>query len=139
VSGVVLGPAPAPAWPCWFGAVHGGARSGGAEGLFATGTACGAREPTRPCRPAVARCPPNQPSSFWAPWGVLRVNAPPCWPNPGWGRIAAFLAANPAVRVELRLNDRLVDLVDEGVDVALRVSARLGGYPSAANQPRTAS
>jgi DNA-binding transcriptional LysR family regulator len=39
--------------------------------------------------------------------------------------IAAFLEQHPRVRVELLLADRLVDLVEEGIDVALRISARL--------------
>jgi len=37
--------------------------------------------------------------------------------------ILAFLAKYPAVSVDLRLEDRFVDLVDEGIDVALRISA----------------
>jgi DNA-binding transcriptional LysR family regulator len=37
--------------------------------------------------------------------------------------IAEFLAAYPEVDVNLRLADRLVNLVDEGVDVAVRVAA----------------
>lgn len=36
-------------------------------------------------------------------------------------RIAQFLAANPSIQIELRLEDRLVDLIREGVDVAIRV------------------
>lgn len=54
----------------------------------------------------------------------------------GWLRVAAavgfgrmtllpivqrFLAAHPGVKVDLRLNDGFVDLVEEGIDVALRV------------------
>lgn len=34
-----------------------------------------------------------------------------------------FLAANPDVVVDLRLDDRVVDLIDEGIDVALRIAA----------------
>ena len=33
-----------------------------------------------------------------------------------------FLAKHPQVSVDLRLEDRYVDLVDEGIDVALRIS-----------------
>jgi DNA-binding transcriptional LysR family regulator len=56
------------------------------------------------------------------PRGLLRVNAPmsfsihhlaPC--------LAEFRAAHPKVDVELTLNDRVVDLIDEGVDVAIRI------------------
>jgi DNA-binding transcriptional LysR family regulator len=54
--------------------------------------------------------------------GVLRVTAPLVF-----GRrhvtpiVASFLDAYPGVRVELVLNDRNLDLVDEGIDVALRI------------------
>src|SRR6201991_2594865 len=37
--------------------------------------------------------------------------------------IFAFLAEHPDVTLDLRLEDRFVDLVDEGIDVALRISA----------------
>lgn len=54
--------------------------------------------------------------------GVLRVNAPVSF---GTHRVApaigSFLRAHPGMRVELTLEDRKVDLVREGVDVALRI------------------
>jgi DNA-binding transcriptional LysR family regulator len=40
--------------------------------------------------------------------------------------LAAYLRQFPDVRLDLVLDDRLVDLVADGVDVAIRVSARLG-------------
>lgn len=55
--------------------------------------------------------------------GVLRINAPlsfgnlhlaPLWP--------AFLEANPKVALDITLNDRVVDLVEEGYDVAVRIT-----------------
>jgi DNA-binding transcriptional LysR family regulator len=55
--------------------------------------------------------------------GVLRINAPltfgnlhlaPLWP--------AFLAANPKVALDITLNDRVVDLVEEGYDIAVRIT-----------------
>ncbi|HEU4773043.1 MAG TPA: LysR family transcriptional regulator [Lysobacter sp.] len=55
--------------------------------------------------------------------GVLRINAPltfgnlhlaPLWP--------AFLDANPKVALDVTLNDRVVDLVEEGYDVAVRIT-----------------
>jgi DNA-binding transcriptional LysR family regulator len=37
--------------------------------------------------------------------------------------IAAFLAAHPGVRFDVSLSDRIVDLVEEGFDVAVRIGA----------------
>ena len=57
------------------------------------------------------------------PRGLVRVSAPR---NLGETTLApaifAFMAKNPMVTLDLRLEDRFVDLVEEGVDVALRVS-----------------
>ncbi len=57
------------------------------------------------------------------PRGVLRVNAPMTF---GTMHLAAaipdFLAQYPQVSVDLALNDRLVDLLDEGYDVAVRIA-----------------
>ena len=57
-----------------------------------------------------------------APRGVLRVSAPMVF---GVRYLAASLAGfgalYPAVRVELTLNDRVVDLVEEGYDLAVRI------------------
>jgi DNA-binding transcriptional LysR family regulator len=56
--------------------------------------------------------------------GKLRVSTSICF-----GRLhvipslSAFLAENPDLELELVLDDRLVDLVNEGVDVALRTGA----------------
>jgi DNA-binding transcriptional LysR family regulator len=60
---------------------------------------------------------------YRAPRGELAVSAPVVL-----GRLSltpiinGFLAAYPDVNVDLRLADRVVNLVDEGVDVALRVA-----------------
>jgi DNA-binding transcriptional LysR family regulator len=58
-----------------------------------------------------------------APRGLLRVSAPR---NFGETTLApaifAFLADHPTVTLDLRLEDRYVDLVEEGIDVALRIS-----------------
>jgi len=60
------------------------------------------------------------------PQGTLRVTAPVSW---GAHRlvpaIGAYMALYPAVRVELSLNDRVVDLAEEGFDVGIR-SGRVG-------------
>jgi DNA-binding transcriptional LysR family regulator len=69
--------------------------------------------------------------------GLLRITAPV-----QFGRrhvapvVARFLDAHAGVEIELLLNDRNIDLIDEGVDVALRIgpladsmlSARLVGH-----------
>lgn len=61
-----------------------------------------------------------------APRGLIRVTAPVAL---GRQRICAtlpgFLHANPEIRVELDLNDRLVDLAQDGFDVAIRHSNTL--------------
>lgn len=60
------------------------------------------------------------------PIGVLRVNAPVTFAQMYLAEpIGRYLERNPKVRVELRMSDRFVDLVEEGIDVAIRVSARL--------------
>lgn len=57
-----------------------------------------------------------------APSGRLRLTAPATY-----GRmhvaplVAGFLSRHPAIEVELLLLDRVVDLVEEGVDVAVRI------------------
>jgi len=60
------------------------------------------------------------------PRGVLRVNAPVVFAQLYLVEpLAEYLARHPRVRVELLLADRMVDLVAEGIDVAIRISARL--------------
>jgi DNA-binding transcriptional LysR family regulator len=60
------------------------------------------------------------------PAGFLRINAPVAL---GQFRLNAlvreFLDEYPDIQVELILNDRFVDLVEEGVDVALRLGGNL--------------
>lgn len=57
------------------------------------------------------------------PRGLIRVSAPR---NMGETALAPaifdYMAKNPMVTIDLRLEDRFVDLVEEGIDVALRVS-----------------
>ena len=56
------------------------------------------------------------------PRGTLRVAAPMSFGVRHLpAALAAFGHAHPRVRVELSLNDRTVDLVDEGFDVAVRI------------------
>ena len=60
------------------------------------------------------------------PSGQLRINAPVAL---GQYRINAmvqhFLADHPGIDIELILNDRFVDLVEEGVDIAFRLGGTL--------------
>jgi len=55
--------------------------------------------------------------------GRLKVNAPLSFGvqhlAPLWG---AFLATHPEVSLDVSLNDRVVDLVDEGFDLAVRIT-----------------
>jgi len=55
--------------------------------------------------------------------GLLRINAPFTFGilhlAPLWG---AFMAEHPKVRLDVTLADRLVDLVEEGYDVAIRIA-----------------
>jgi DNA-binding transcriptional LysR family regulator len=55
--------------------------------------------------------------------GVIRVNAPLTFGAlhlaPLWG---PFADANPKVSLEITLSDRLVDVVDEGYDLAIRIT-----------------
>jgi DNA-binding transcriptional LysR family regulator len=55
--------------------------------------------------------------------GVLRVSAPVTLSHEQLAQpFAAFLREHPGVRIELMPNDRLVDLVEERIDLALRVT-----------------
>ncbi len=58
------------------------------------------------------------------PTGVLKVNMPVTY---GRMRILptlwSFLAENPEIKLDLRLDDRYVNLIEEGVDVAIRIGA----------------
>ncbi|CAH2602201.1 LysR family transcriptional regulator [Rhodovastum atsumiense] len=57
------------------------------------------------------------------PRGRLRINAPLSFGLLHLGdAVADYMAAEPEVTVELTLNDRVVDLVEEGYDVAVRIA-----------------
>ena len=62
-------------------------------------------------------------ASLGEPRGPLRVTAPVLFGQmhvaPG---VVAFLRRHAAVQVELLLHDRVVDLVDEGIDAAVRIA-----------------
>ncbi|MBF0213611.1 MAG: LysR family transcriptional regulator [Magnetococcales bacterium] len=56
------------------------------------------------------------------PRGLLRVSAPMSFGALHLAQIVTeFLSAHPAVELDLVLNDRFVDLVEEGFDVAVRI------------------
>jgi DNA-binding transcriptional LysR family regulator len=56
------------------------------------------------------------------PRGLLRLNAPVVFGTSQIApQLAEFTALNPRVAIELGLNDRLVDLAEEGWDIAIRV------------------
>ena len=61
-----------------------------------------------------------------APRGTLRVNAPMSF---GLLHLAtavpAFLAEYPEVSIDMTMNDRVVDIIDEGFDVAIRAGGPL--------------
>lgn len=66
--------------------------------------------------------------------GLLRVNAPVAFGQLRLnGFVQQFLAQYPQVQVELILNDRFVDLVEEGVDLAIRLGSTLP--PAAVARP----
>lgn len=55
--------------------------------------------------------------------GTLRVSAPPGLASRYLHQLTAgFVANHPGVRIDLDLTHRMVDLVEEGVDVAIRVT-----------------
>ena len=60
------------------------------------------------------------------PRGTVRITCPVTLAQTTIGPVLPrFLAAHPQVRVEMQVTNRLIDLVEEGVDVALRVRANL--------------
>jgi DNA-binding transcriptional LysR family regulator len=60
------------------------------------------------------------------PRGTVRVTCPVTLSQTTIGPVLPrFLAAHPQVRIDLQVTNRVIDLVQEGVDVALRVRANL--------------
>jgi DNA-binding transcriptional LysR family regulator len=59
------------------------------------------------------------------PSGTLRISTSVAFgARHAGGAISAYLQRYPEVRVDLTLNDRVVDLVEEGYDVAVRIARR---------------
>lgn len=60
------------------------------------------------------------------PKGRLRINAPMSFGLTHLNKaIDAFLAAYPELEIDLQLNDSVVDLVEQGVDMAIRIRQQL--------------
>ncbi len=63
-----------------------------------------------------------------APRGVLRVSSPMTFSDLYLGdAVAEFVRRYPAVRVEVSVSNPMVDLIVERVDVAIRITPKLGG------------
>lgn len=59
-----------------------------------------------------------------APRGLLRISAPIWFANPTFVRLlAAYRTRYPAVQFDVDLSGRIVNLVEDGIDLALRVTA----------------
>ena len=57
------------------------------------------------------------------PRGTLRINAPMSFGTRHFAPlVAGFCARNPRIDVDLTLNDRLIDMVDEGYDLLVRIA-----------------
>lgn len=57
------------------------------------------------------------------PRGTLRINAPMAFGTLDMGRwLPAFMARYPELKIDLVCNDRFVDLIEEGFDVAVRLA-----------------
>jgi DNA-binding transcriptional LysR family regulator len=57
------------------------------------------------------------------PRGVLKVNAPMSFGAQYLApAVAAFMAAYPELKIEITLNDRFIDPIEEGVDVTIRIA-----------------
>jgi DNA-binding transcriptional LysR family regulator len=61
------------------------------------------------------------------PRGVLRITAPIDFGNSLFPVVAELLSSHARLVVDLKLSNRVVDLVEEGVDVAVRVASALDG------------
>jgi len=55
--------------------------------------------------------------------GQLRINAPMSFGTMHLGKaVADFMSGHPKLRIELHLNDRIVDVIEEGFDLAVRIA-----------------
>lgn len=59
------------------------------------------------------------------PQGLVRISCPLGMDRLLANALPAFLEANPKLRVQVLVSNRRVDLIEDGVDIAIRVRARL--------------
>ena len=59
------------------------------------------------------------------PRGLVRISCPHGLLDLISAPLPAFLAANPSVRVQVVMTNRRVDLIEDGIDIAIRVRERL--------------
>lgn len=71
------------------------------------------------------------------PGGLLRVTAPTDFGDRLLSVVADVMSAHPEIAVDLRLTNRVVDLVEEGIDVAVRIAPALDGAYVARQLART--
>jgi DNA-binding transcriptional LysR family regulator len=64
------------------------------------------------------------------PRGLVRLSCPVGLRDYISRNLPAFLAANPLLRLKIMITNRRVDLIEEGVDVAIRVRERLDTTPT---------
>ncbi len=62
-----------------------------------------------------------------APKGLLRVTAPIDFGGHLMPVLAGVMQSHPEIAIDLRVSNRVVDLVEEGIDVAVRVAPALDG------------
>ena len=74
-----------------------------------------------------------------APSGVLRITAPVDFGAPLLPVLNTLMAANESLGIDLRLSNRVMDMVEEGVDVAVRVARSLDARYVARPVARTTS
>jgi len=59
------------------------------------------------------------------PRGLVRISCPHGLQEVISQALPAFLAANPSLRMQVVMTNRRVDLIDEGIDIAIRIRERL--------------
>jgi DNA-binding transcriptional LysR family regulator len=95
----------------------------GSRSLRLTEAGRSLHERTAPLLMEVAHAAEDIASGTAQPRGPLRVSAPSLFAHLAMGPLAAgFVATYPEVQLEVTVEDRPVDLIEEGYDVAIRVN-----------------